>query len=261
MGSAGGSSKKAGGRKQPTGKEVMKRRTPDDLSLQPARFESDPKKAYTTEQLAEIGAISLKWNQVEAHIDFVGSFIMFAKSPFWLRLSVDRMLGSPKKFQLLKECLERAELLDATTQQCIADCFAQIDQCRAYRNAILHHHIYDHEKGIGSYIDESRSPFQILVSMEALKALYGILCSLLEELREIDLVFRIETDAQRPGRLDKTTGEFRQFGVDELKNRILPEHRKRLVALQKARKELPKLPQFPDSDFIRSMNKGDVAED
>jgi hypothetical protein len=93
------------------------------------------------------------------------------------------------------------------------------------------------------------------------KALYGILCSLLEELREIDVVFRIETDAQRPGRLDKTTGEFRQFGVDELKNRILPEHRKRLVALQKARKELPKLPQFPDSDFVRSMNKGDVAED
>ena len=59
--------KKGTGRKQPTGKEIMRRRTPDDLSLRPARFEFDPKKAYTPEQLAEIGAITLKWNQVEAH--------------------------------------------------------------------------------------------------------------------------------------------------------------------------------------------------
>ena len=83
----------------------------------------------------------------------------------------------------------------------------------------------------------------------------------MEELREIDVIFRIETDAQRPGRSDRTTGEFRPFSIDELKEKILPEHRKRLVALQKARKKLPKLPQFPDSDLIRSMNKGDVAED
>ena len=47
-------------------KEVMKRRTPADLKLRPARFESlILKKAYTAKQLAEIGAITLKWNQIE----------------------------------------------------------------------------------------------------------------------------------------------------------------------------------------------------
>jgi len=46
--------KKGTGRKQPTGKEIMRRRTPDDLSLRPARFEFDPKKAYTPEQLAHL---------------------------------------------------------------------------------------------------------------------------------------------------------------------------------------------------------------
>src|ERR1700761_4242869 len=113
MGRSGGDQKKEGSnKKSPTGKEIMKRRTPDDLSLRPPRFESDPKKAYTPEQLAEIGAITLKWNQVEAHLDFLGSFILFTKSPFWLRLSVDRMLSSPKKFHLLKELLEKSELLD-----------------------------------------------------------------------------------------------------------------------------------------------------
>src|SRR6267378_717838 len=120
--------------------------------------------------------------------------------------------------------MKNATLLDDRSKQCIADCFSQIEQCRAYRNAIIHHHIYDHEKGIGSYIDESNSAYQILVSIEALKILYGILCSLLDELREIDLLFRIETDAQRPGKLDQTTGEFQYFSDDHLKNVIIPQH-------------------------------------
>ena len=47
--------KKSSEKKLPTGKEVMKRRPPEDLSLRPAKFEFDPKKAYTAEQLAEIG--------------------------------------------------------------------------------------------------------------------------------------------------------------------------------------------------------------
>ena len=243
------------GRKQPTGKEIMKRRTPDDLSLRPARFESDPKKAYTPEQLAEIGAITLKWNQVEAHIDFISSHILFTKSPFWLQISVYKALSNPSKLRLLTECVDRSEFFDAKAKHCIADCFSQVERCRSYRNAIIHHHIYDHEKGIGSYIDETRSPYQILVSIEALKTLYGILCSLLEELREIDLLFRIETDAQRPGHFDTATREFHPFADDVLKKRIVPDHTKRILALQNARKELQKLPKFPDAELIRSMSE------
>jgi hypothetical protein len=110
-------------------------------------------------------------------------------------------------------------------------------------------------------IDESKSPYQILVTMEALKALYGIMCSLLEELREIDLLFRIETDAQTPGRTDEATRKFRKFDAEVLKKRIIPEHTKRILALQKSRKELQKLPKFPDADLIRSMSKEDVSDD
>ena len=174
-------SKKSREKRLPDGHEIMKRRAPSDLSLRPARFESDPKKAYTTEQLAEIGAITLKWNQIEAHIDFVGSFILFTKSPFWLRLSTDKILSTKAKLNLLKECMKNATLLDDRSKQCIADCFSRVEQCRAYRNAIIHHHIYDHEKGIGWISISSRSPYQILVSLDALKLLYGILCTLLDE--------------------------------------------------------------------------------
>jgi hypothetical protein len=246
-------------KKSPDGTEIMKRRAPRNLSLRPAKFEFDPKKAYTTEQLAEIGAITLKWNQIEAHIDFIGSHILFPKSPFWLQTATDKALSTKAKLNLLKECVKHAVFFDDKSKHCIADCFSQIEQCRAYRNAIIHHHIYDHEKGIGSYIDESNSPYQILVSIEALKILYGILCSLLDELREIDLMFRIETDAQRPGKLDQTTGEFQYLSNDHLKNAIIPQHTKRISALQKSRRELQKLPRFPDADLVRALN--DKEED
>jgi hypothetical protein len=242
-------------KKSPDGSEIMKRRAPRGLSLRPAKFEFDPKKAYTTEQLAEIGAITLKWNQIEAHIGFIGSHILFPKSPFWLQIATDKALSTKAKLNLLKECVEHAEFFDRKSKHCIADCFSHIEQCRAYRNAIIHHHIYDHEKGIGSYIDESNSAYQILVSIEALKILYGILCSLSDELRQIDLLFRIETDAQRPGRLDKATGEFHSLDDDELRKKIIPEHTKRILALQKSRKELQKLPKFPDADLIRAITE------
>ena len=233
----------------------MKRRAPDDLSLRPARFEFDPKKAYTPEQLAEIGAITIKWNQIEAHIEFVAWHILFTKSPLWLQLSINKALSAKSKLNLLKECLKHAKLLNGQATQCISDCFAQVEQCRAYRNAIIHHHIYDHEKGIGSFVDESHSPHQILVSMDALEMLYKILCVLLDELREIDLLFRIETDAQRPGHHHSATGEFHTFDDAKLIKEIIPLHLERITALQKSRKEMQTLPKFPDADLIRALNE------
>jgi hypothetical protein len=44
----------------PSGDERMKRKPPSDMSLRPERYEADPKTAYTPEQLAEIGAITLR---------------------------------------------------------------------------------------------------------------------------------------------------------------------------------------------------------
>jgi len=129
--------------------------------LRPGRFESDPKKAYTTAQLAEVGAITLKWNKIEAHIEFIASFIMFTKSPFWLQMSTAKLLSAKQKLNLLKRCIGHATLLDDKSKRCIFDCLAQIEQCRTCRIAIIHHHIYDHKKGIGSYVDESYSPYQI----------------------------------------------------------------------------------------------------
>ena len=55
--------------KPPNIKHRMKR--PQPLGAKPGRIEHDIKKALTTEQLAEIGAISLKFNQIESLIEFI----------------------------------------------------------------------------------------------------------------------------------------------------------------------------------------------
>ena len=39
--------------------------------------------------------------------------------------------------------------------------------------------------------------------------------------------------AQRPGRFDETEGVFHPFTDDELRKRIIPDHMKRIMALQK----------------------------
>ena len=68
------------------------------------------------------------------------------------------------------------------------------------------------------------------------------------------MMFRIETDAQKPGMLDRNTGRFHTFDDEKLKREIIPQHTKRLITLQKTRKETQKLPKFPDADFIKSLN-------
>ena len=60
------------------------------------------------------------------------------------------------KLALLRECMERSTLMDDKTKNCINDCFAEVLQCRAYRNAIIHHHIYDHAQGIGTFVDDAK---------------------------------------------------------------------------------------------------------
>ena len=81
------------------------------------------------------------------------------------------------------------------------------------------------------------------------------MCALLTELREIDMMFRTETGAQRPGEIDPVTQEFKELSSSDLKQTIIPQHTHRLTAWQKSRRELQKLPRFPDADLIRALNE------
>jgi hypothetical protein len=60
-------------------------------------------------------------------------------------------------------------------------------------------------------------------------------------------------------RMMRATGGFHSFDDDELRKKIIPEHTKRILALQKSRNKLQKLPKFPDADLIRAINEQEDA--
>jgi hypothetical protein len=84
---------------EPTGKERMKRRHPEGAP--PTRFEQDIKKAYTQDQLYEVGAITLLWNQIEASIDFL-LFIVLSSSSLHYTI----WMGMMAKIQSLEGKIE-----------------------------------------------------------------------------------------------------------------------------------------------------------
>ncbi len=136
----------------PTGHERMKRIPPKDLRLHPKRMEFDPKKAYQKQQLAELGAISIVWNQLEAQIDYLGSHILFRSSPFRVVLEVNKTVGLSGKIALLRTAASQAKILDEPAKKCVDIAFRGVAEYRTYRNAVIHHHIYDYKKGIATFL-------------------------------------------------------------------------------------------------------------
>jgi hypothetical protein len=55
--------------KKPANKARMSRKQPPDS--RPGRRVEDPKEAYSSEQLTEVGAIILIWNQIETFVDWL----------------------------------------------------------------------------------------------------------------------------------------------------------------------------------------------
>jgi len=64
-----------------------------------------------------------------------------------------------------------------------------------------------------------------------------------------------KTDAQKADWFDAATEEFLAFDDDKLGKEIIPKLTKRIMALQKSRRAMQKLPEFPDADLIRSLNE------
>ena len=230
----------------------MKRTPPKDLSLMPKRVEFDPKKAYQKKQLAEIGTVSIIWNQMEATIDFLGSHILFFTSPFYVKLGLVNALNLTSKIELLRVCAKHPKILDDKAKSCIESALLAVIEYRTYRNAVIHHQIYDHKKGIGLYINERGKPSQILVSFEALSALSKRLIILKQELIEIDLLFRLELSP--PGSIqisDPKTGKPVADLQRALREQAVPEQTRRVLRYQKERLSLPQLPLFPDARRVR----------
>lgn len=237
----------------PTGKERMKRNLPPFPQGRPSRFEFDVKKAFSLEQLAEIGAISVAWNQLEDLIDFlmmVSFQTLFSSFKVFSEI-MDGIKSRDSKIDILETHALESGILNDTAKKCIGETFYAFKDLRHYRNAVVHCRIFDHEKGIAVFIDPDSKPWQILVTKEALSGLYERLVLLRKELMEIDLLLRMAVVPARITVISDKTGSPEPDQPKALRERAVPDHTQKVLLHQKARKSLPPLPEFPDAHLFR----------
>jgi hypothetical protein len=226
------------------------------LALRPSRYEFDPKKAYQKKQLAELGAISIAWNQVEGQIDHIGSQILFRKSPFYVWLELNDVVGLTGKLRLIRACVSHAEILDEPAKRCIETALQGVSDYRAYRNAVIHHHIYDHKKGIAGFIAENGKAYQVLVTFEALSGLYKRIELLKNEVSQLAPLLMMEATPDLIRIHDPKTGHPELDQRKALRERAVPQATKEVLRYQTERLSLPPLPLFPDARRVRPKTEG-----
>src|ERR1700693_1991484 len=100
----------------PKDKHRMKRPRPEGAKR--GRDVDDIKQAYTKEQLAEIGAIALTWNQVDAFIDWLLLISLKLPPLSWLDVA-KRINGMDGKLHILRQFAANSEILTAPARDCI----------------------------------------------------------------------------------------------------------------------------------------------
>jgi hypothetical protein len=198
----------------------------------------DPKEAYTTEQLAEVGAVILLWNQVEGLLDLL---IYTAQNPpIW---DVSRHLrGVPARIKLLRLAADRNEILLDDAKNMIKTTLDAVQEYEKLRNNIAHSMPYDIEKGIAHGYTYDTDMAQTIVTVPALNGLYLRLKMLIYELREAHVLFLFAhpDEQRRPYRL-LARDQRVPPGPQDVEERTLG-----ALRLQKKRLSLPPLPEFPD---------------
>src|SRR5262249_37068053 len=86
---------------------------------------------------------------------------------------------------------DRAELPNEDAKKCIKTTLDGVIEYKRYRDNIAHSVVYDADRGIVHTYKQGADLVQTLVTMDALTGLYLRLSLLLEELREIDLLYRL----------------------------------------------------------------------
>jgi hypothetical protein len=133
-------------------KDKHRMRRPQPEGARPTgQYEDDIKKAYSAEQLREIGAIALTWNQVDALIDFLLLVTLKLAPHVWLHVA-KRINGMDGKLEILRLHANHSEILTDDAKACIGLSLDAVGEYKGYRDAIVHSHTFDPEKGIAQEV-------------------------------------------------------------------------------------------------------------
>ena len=184
--------------------------------------------------------IALIWNQIDSFIDFL--LLVVLKMPVGLWLDVTkRVNGMDGKIAILRKRSEQSVILTDQAKACVKSSRDAVEEYKTYRDAIVHSLVFDIDKGIAQKIGSRADIQQILVTIKALTMFYERLALLKDELRQVDLLFRLADEAAAasiyPGAADPNRLR---------RERDVPAVTALVQQYQSRRLSLPPLPEFPE---------------
>ena len=195
------------------------------------------------DQLAEIGAAILAFNDAEGVLDLILSEAL--DIPDDVRLDVvTRFNGIDGKVEIIRRVFSEHFQIDQPAYDRIDLTLSAFLEFKKYRDAIAHARIVDRGSNIGEVTKQRGSVEQVLLSMDALSGLYDRLVLMRDELLQISGIIEA-LHVTVVARWRRAVDQERRLLVEAVQ-----EHLARLLRCQKDRQSLKPLPKFPDQPPI-----------
>ncbi|MGQ0741101.1 MAG: hypothetical protein ACT4OG_02220 [Alphaproteobacteria bacterium] len=199
----------------------------------------DVRKNLTPEQLRGIGEVTMAYNEAEFLIDLCFGLGLQIEAGLWFEVST-RINGVDGLIAIIKKLVARDCEIDAATYALIENAFAAFKECKTYRDAVIHARILDAPSGLGEFVRKQGTHYHVLLTVEALNALYDRLVAVRTELVDVCCVIACvfwASDLLRPLRAADEKLKVAQQAQ---------EHAALLRLHQTERLSLPPLPTIPE---------------
>jgi hypothetical protein len=147
----------------------------------------------------------------------------------------------------LRRYCEASRILTDDAKQCLKLSLDGVADYKKYRDLIIHSTPFDAPSGIGQHFNRKAEPIQVLLTKEALSALFQRMEILTEELRFADLLFRLGDEEGA-----KSVYPHERDPLRLRRERDVPQVVRLVLQHQKRRLSLSPLPTFPSEQQIQA---------
>ena len=190
------------------------------------------------ERLKLIGAIALAWNWIEGALDATLAMSLELAADMWVEVS-SRINGIDGKTALIKRSLTLANGLPKFEEDdllILRKAINAIENNKRFRDGLIHARMIHPEAIISQTSQRKGVADEVLMTAEALNALYNLYAALGEEMDAfVRVIFvRLDLGGRLKERGNKLTEEHLRWSLAQLRE------------AQTKREALPPLPEFPD---------------
>jgi hypothetical protein len=220
----------------------MKRKSRDDTP-KGEHSTGDIKADLTEKQLAAFGAAALAYNVLEDQIDALLFFT--TRIPDWLFAEVSsRIHGLDGKTAIIQEAIKHSDL-NATDTKMLTEAVATFGDFKKTRDAMIHARIINVTTAVGRGAKQrGKSPYEVLLSADALNAFYDHIVALKNELASAAALLNSSITLKLSNSDDPNRPQIEE---------ALRVHQAQYRENRNRRRSMKPLPKFPDEDELRQV--------